>query len=523
MVASSAVLHFCVCSSPSFCSTQAIYMPKDSRKTNEFSAEVDDVKSLTAKGDDLWTAIKYQLRVKADPDSYQKWIEPLEATREGPNEFLVRLPNLVFYQGLHNNFLDLIEQLKSDLGFDNFIIRFEVLGLENPDEILNSHFKVDSVNSEESSDLTEIANFHEDGVDTQQNAFSRCLTTDQTLNSLYTFDNFVKGDSNQFAAATCLSAGENPGKAYNPLFIYGSSGLGKTHLLHAVGNLVMRNNPGAVVTYISSERFMNEMIYCLRFAKMWDFRQKYRNCDVFLVDDIQFISGKKATQEEFFHTFNSLYAAKKQIVITSDLFPKDIPDIEDRLRNRFQWGLIADIQPPSIEHRIAILHSKAEKLDIVLEHSVAEYIAKQAKRNVRELEGALLKINAVAKLQGEEITFDLATKLFKDNSLPQEASKGLAIDQVQKAVADRFKIRVSDLRSKRRQKIIAFPRQIAMYLSRKLTSASYPEIGEKFGGKDHTTILHAVKKIEEALDTDLDLRAHIEALERHLEQMEPRS
>jgi chromosomal replication initiator protein len=498
-------------------------MPRDSRKSNEIATEADDVKSLTAKGDDLWTTIKNHLKLKSDEDSYQKWIEPLEATREGPNEFLVRLPNLVFYQGLHNNFLDQVEQLKSDLGFDNFIIRFEVLGLENPDEILNSHFKSEGNSNEELTKSSDSTVSYSSDNDQQHAAFSRCLTTDLSLNSLYTFDSFVRGDSNQFAAATCLSAGENPGMAYNPLFIYGSSGLGKTHLLHAVGNLVMKNNPGAVVTYISSERFMNEMIYCLRFAKMWDFRQKYRNCDVFLVDDIQFISGKKATQEEFFHTFNSLYAAKKQIVITSDLFPKDIPDIEDRLRNRFQWGLIADIQPPSVEHRIAILHSKAEKLGLELDNSVAEYIAKHAKRNVRELEGALLKINAVAKLQGEEITYDLATKLFKDIMLPQEASKGLAIDQVQKAVADRFKIRVADLRSKRRQKIIAFPRQIAMYLSRKLTSASYPEIGEKFGGKDHTTILHAVKKIEEALDTDLDLRAHIEALERYLEQMEPRS
>lgn len=486
-------------------------------------SEVDDVKSLTDKGDDLWMSIKQQLKVMTDEDSYQKWIDPLEATREGPNELLVRLPNLVFYQGLHNNFLDQVEQLKSDLGFDNFIIRFEVLGLENPDEMFNSHFKIVGEDNNVSPPTQEVLSTAESDHEQQHAAFSRSLTTDISLNSSYTFNNFVKGDSNQFAAATCHSAGENPGKAYNPLFIYGSSGLGKTHLLHAVGNLVLKNNPDAVVTYISSERFMNEMIYCLRFAKMWDFRQKYRNCDVFLVDDIQFISGKKATQEEFFHTFNSLYAAKKQIVITSDLFPKDIPDIEDRLRNRFQWGLIADIQPPSIEHRIAILHSKAEKLGIFLESNVAEYIAKHAKRNVRELEGALLKINAFAKLQGDDINFDLATKLFKDTNLPQEASKGLAIDQVQKAVADRFKIRVSDLRSKRRQKIIAFPRQIAMYLSRKLTSASYPEIGEKFGGKDHTTILHAVKKIEEALDRDLDLRAHIEALERHLEQMEPRS
>jgi chromosomal replication initiator protein len=328
----------------------------------------------------------------------------------------------------------------------------------------------------------------------------------------------VKGDSNQFAVATCLSAAENPGKAYNPLFIYGSTGLGKTHLLHAVGNRVLANNPGAVVTYIPSERFMNEMIYCLRFSKMWDFRQKYRSCDVFLVDDIQFISGKKATQEEFFHTFNTLYSSKKQIVITSDLFPKDIPDIEDRLRNRFQWGLIADIQPPSIEHRIAILYSKAEKLGIRMRDDVAEYIAKHAKRNVRELEGALHRINAFAALQGESITMDLAVRTFRD--VLGEPPKRLTIETVQKTVADHFKLRVADLKSKRRQRAFAHPRQIAMFLARKLTNASYPEIGEKFGGKDHTTVMHNVRKIEDTLDKDLDLKAHVEALERQLEQLQ---
>ena len=263
---------------------------------------------------------------------------------------------------------------------------------------------------------------------------------------------------------------------------------------------------------------MNEMIYCLRFQKMWDFRQKYRNCDVLLVDDIQFISGKKVTQEEFFHTFNTLYAAKKQIVITSDMFPKDIPDIEERLRNRFQWGLIADIQPPSVEHRIAILNSKADTLKIRLGKDVAEYIARHAKRNVRELEGALHRLHAYAALQGEEITMDLALRTFRD--VMGEPPKRLTIETIQKIVAEHFKLRVADLKSKRRQQAIALPRQVAMYLARKLTNASYPEIGERFGGKDHTTVMHNVKKIEQTLDKDLDLKANLEALERQLEQLE---
>lgn len=463
----------------------------------------------------VWPAIKQKLKDELDGEAYLTWIEPLAGKPVSANEVVVSLPNLVFYQGIHNEYLGRIEHCKSTLGFDNVLLRFEVEGAPELDDVV-AETREEPVSAYK-ADGAAFASQSEPSPESG-NAFSRSLTNEGHLNRHYTFDTFVKGDSNQFAVATCLSAAENPGKAYNPLFIYGSTGLGKTHLLHAVGNLVLKNNPSAVVTYISSERFMNEMIYCLRFSKMWDFRQKYRSCDVFLVDDIQFISGKKATQEEFFHTFNTLYAAKKQIVITSDLFPKDIPDIEDRLRNRFQWGLIADIQPPSIEHRIAILLSKAAKLGIRLRDDVAEYIAKHAKRNVRELEGALHRINAFAALQGEDISMDLAVRTFKD--VLGEPPKRLTIETVQKTVADHFKLRVADLKSKRRQRAFAHPRQIAMFLSRKLTNASYPEIGEKFGGKDHTTVMHNVRKIEDTLDKDLDLKAHVEALERQLEQLQ---
>jgi chromosomal replication initiator protein len=491
----------------------------------------------------LWPAIKQKLRESLTPEIYATWLAPLEAKVTSEHEVVVYLPNLVFYQGIHDNFMDMIERCKANLGFEHILVRFEVEGTPSFDELaseltsekitlptasnarsgatavkesfVKENFFADSLPAatEPLKEVTGSAEQTEPGQ-----AFSRSLNSEGNLNRNYTFDSFVKGDSNQFAVATCLSAAENPGKAYNPLFIYGSTGLGKTHLLHAVGNRVLQTNPQAVVTYISSERFMNEMIYCLRFNKMWDFRQKYRHCDVFLVDDIQFISNKKATQEEFFHTFNTLYAAKKQIVITSDLFPKDIPDIEDRLRNRFQWGLIADIQPPSIEHRIAILLSKAEKLGIRMREDVAEYIAKHAKRNVRELEGALHRINAFSALQGEEITMDLAVRTFKD--VLGEPPKRLTIEIVQKIVADHFKLRVTDLKSKRRQRALAHPRQIAMYLARKLTNSSFPEIGDKFGGKDHTTVMHNVRKIEDCLTRDLDLKAHVEALERQIEQLQ---
>lgn len=350
--------------------------------------------------------------------------------------------------------------------------------------------------------------------------FSHTLSRKTKLNPNYTFDTFVRGPSNQFALAACYNVAENPGKTYNPLFIYGSTGLGKTHLLHAVGNHIIKTNPKATVAYISSERFMNELIYCLRHNKIIDFRQKYRHCDLFLMDDIQFISGNKAaTQEEFFHTFNTLYEAKKQIIITSDLFPQDIPDIEERLRNRFQWGLIADIQPPDIEHRIAILFSKAEQLGIRLSIDVAEYIANFVKRNIRELEGALHRLDAFATLHGRTLDKALAIETFS-NMLSEEPSKNqMLIDTVQKVVADHFQVKTSELKSKRRHKALTLPRQVAMYLSRKFTKTSYPEIGEKFGGKDHTTVIHAVRKITSERKKNMDIIVHLDALERVLERL----
>lgn len=338
-----------------------------------------------------------------------------------------------------------------------------------------------------------------------------------TLNPNYTFETFVRGASNDFAFATCAAVAENPGRTYNPLFIYGSTGLGKTHLLHAVGNRIRQINPDAVVTYITSERFMNELISCARFNKMYEFRQKYRHCDVFLIDDIQFIANKERTQEEFFHTFNTLYGAKKQIVITSDLIPQQIPGFEERLRNRFQWGLIADIQLPNLEHRMAILMDKAERMGLRLPENVVLYIATHARRDVRELEGALRRVNAYATFQGRPITVELAAETLQ--TVLGEGQRRLTIDTIQKTVAEHFKLRVSDLKSPRRQRALTVPRQIAMYLARTLTKSSFPEIAERFGGRDHTTVIHGVKKIETERDEDLELKATLDALERSLEQM----
>jgi chromosomal replication initiator protein len=347
--------------------------------------------------------------------------------------------------------------------------------------------------------------------------FVNSLSKIPKLNPTYTFSTFVRGPSNQFALATCQNVAENPGTSYNPLFLYGSTGLGKTHLLHAVGNMVASRHREAIVTYISSERFMNEMIYCIRHNKMWDFRQKYRHCDVFLMDDIQFISGNKsATQEEFFHTFNTLYESKKQIIITSDLFPQDIPDLEERLRNRFQWGLIADIQPPDVEHRIAILINKAEQMGVVLSYEIAEFIAINAKRNIRELEGALHRIVAFSALHGRPLDKRLAVETFE--SLLEDPPKKINIELIQKVVAQHFKIRITDLKSKKRLRILTVPRQIAMYLSRECTNASFPDIGEKFGGKDHTTVMHAFKKVSAEKESSAIIKNHLDILRRTLQE-----
>lgn len=447
-----------------------------------------------------WSMLCEQLRNLLDINQYRSWIEPLQATQISETEIVITIPNMVFYQGILDNYWGSFEQAKTLLGFENLLIRFEIKGEKNASEI-----EPENTQQFEQLGETEFAP-----------TVSKGLSKKCNLNLSYTFENFVRGESNQFAHATCLAVADAPGQTYNPLFIYGCTGLGKTHLMHAVGARVLQQNPSANITYISSERFMNEMIYCLRFNKMWDFRRKYRNCDVFLVDDIQFISGKERTQEEFFHTFNTLYEAKKQIVITSDLFPQDIPDIEERLRNRFQWGLIADIQAPSIEHRVAILQNKAANLRIHLNDDVGLYIAGYAKRNVRELEGALHRIAAFAALQGRPIDLELASETFQN--ILSDTPKRLTIEIILKTVADHFKVRVSEIKSKKRQRALTVPRQVAMYLSRIRTKASFPEIGTKFGGKDHTTVMHAVKKIERERHSDLDLKTSIESLERKLEQ-----
>ena len=334
--------------------------------------------------------------------------------------------------------------------------------------------------------------------------------TAEGLNPRYTFDTFVVGSSNQFAQAACQAVAELPSRAYNPLFIYGGVGLGKTHLLHAVGHQGVRLFPGMAVVYISSERFTNELINAIRYDRTAEFRARYRTIDLLLIDDIQFISGKERTQEEFFHTFNDLYESRKQIVVSSDCSPKEIPEIEERLRSRFEWGLIADIQPPDFETRVAILNKKAALERVRLTDDVAYLIASRIKSNIRELEGSLTRMIAFCALTGREMSVDLAQEVLGE--LWGEEEKIITIDQIQRKVCDFFGIRLSDLKAKTRTKAIAFPRQIAMYLARQLTHASLSEVGRAFGGKDHTTVLHAVDKVQTLLHEDPKLRKTVDGL-----------
>jgi chromosomal replication initiator protein len=311
----------------------------------------------------------------------------------------------------------------------------------------------------------------------------------------YTFDTFIVGPSNQFAHAACRAVAETPSRSYNPLFIHGGVGLGKTHLMHAIGHYVVQHHPGLVLTYISSERFMNEMINAVRFDRILDFRSRYRSVDVLLVDDIQFVSGKEGTQNEFFHTFNALHDAQKQIVISSDRPPGEIPALEERLRSRFEWGLIADIQVPDVETKAAILKRKAEEEGVPLGDDVAMFMASRIKSNVRELEGSLIRLIAYSSLTTKPLSIELAQDVLKN--VIDHDEKAITIEQIQKHVADYYHLKLSELKSRNNSKSVAMPRQVAMYLCKSLTHASLPEIGRSFGGKHHSTVIHSIKKVEE--------------------------
>lgn len=427
---------------------------------------------------ETWDKVLKILKVEIMSEvSYNTWIMGLKPIGIKNGVFMIDVPNELT--------LDIITQ------------RYKLLFKEAIKHVLNQEINVECVVGGLVKEKEEEASVKEEKKVVAQNA-----DTYGILNSKYTFESFVIGNSNRFAHAASVAVAESPANAYNPLFLYGGVGLGKTHLMHAIGHHIKENNPSAKVVYVSSEKFTNELINSIRYDKNLEFRNKYRSVDVLLVDDIQFIAGKESTQEEFFHTFNELYEARKQIIISSDRPPNEIPTLEDRLRTRFAWGLQADIQAPDFETRIAILKKKAEIENYVVSSDVMVYIASKIKSNIRELEGALIRVMAYSSLtNNKNITVDLAAEALKD-IISSSQTKNITIDLIQDVVANYYNLSIQELKSQRRTRNVAYPRQIAMYLSRKMTDMSLPKIGDEFGGRDHTTVIHAYEKISGAIKTD---------------------
>jgi chromosomal replication initiator protein len=440
---------------------------------------------------DLWNKVLSDIGEKISQKAFDIWLKPLNLIILSENHLELEVPNKFFKDWISENYQNLIKDSLFHLTNNHYDIQFRLK--EIGEEKLEKPKGMEKVPISRPVRKT----FKEDG-----------------MNPNYTFHDFVVGSCNQFAHAAALAVAKLPAKNYNPLFIYGGVGLGKTHLLNAIGNQIFENDPSANVCYITSEKFTNELINCLRYEKMADFRNKYRNRDVLLLDDIQFLGGKERTQEEFFHTFNSLYESHKQIVITSDKLPRDIPGLEERLRSRISWGLIADIQPPDIETKVAILCKKAELFNISLTNEVGLFLASHLGTNIRELEGALTRLRAYSSLTGSEITTGMAKETLKD--ILADRQKLISIENIQKTVAAFYNISVSDLKSSKKLKIYAIPRQVAMYLCRTMTHSSFPEIGEKFGGKDHSTVIHAFRQIEKRLTEDRELKNIIETLKNQL-------
>ena len=450
-----------------------------------------------------WVRILDALEKKINRHSYNTWLKPTRYSHISNGVLFVRVPSDE-YRKEGDKYADLIQEAVDDLGLGYQDVKF----VTPEDDPSNTPIRHNGGLSAYSAP----ANAAPMSLAPSQGRFD--WDSAAQLNPRYTFDAFVIGSGNQFAHAACQAVAERPSKAYNPLFLYGGTGMGKTHLMQAIGHEIKRRTPQAAICYVSSEKFTNEMINSLRYDKMISFRDKFRTVDVLLVDDIQFLAQKERTQEEFFHTFNALHESMKQIVIASDRPPKELAEFEDRLRSRFEWGLIGDIQPPDLETKVAILQKKAEQERVTLPTDVALYIASNIRSNVRELEGALIRLVAHSSLIGAEITLPYAQQVLK-NFIDSQARK-VTIESIQKAVAEQFGLRLVEIKAKNNSRSIVYPRQIAMYLAKHLTEASLPEIGRQFGGKHHTTVLHSIEKIEEQRKTDKDLNRLLNKLSETL-------
>ena len=435
-----------------------------------------------------WDRVLGKLETRVNAHSFSTWFRPTHFVSEDAVLLRIQVPNSWFAEWLRTNYLPLIQDALREMERPNVSVEF--VAAEG--------------NGNGRSGQATTTTAAERGV--AEHAAT-------SLNPRYTFEKFVVSSCNQFAHAASIAVAEQPSRAYNPLYIYGGVGLGKTHLMQAIGQRLGQRG-GARMRYISTEQFMNELINAIRFERTFEFKEKYRKVDLLLIDDIQFLAGKERTQEEFFHTFNALYDAQKQIVITSDCPPREIPTLEERLRSRFEWGLIADIQPPDLETKVAILRKKAEAEGSTLPDDVALFIATHSKSNIRELEGALIRAIAYASLSGRELSLEMAKETLKDLLVPE--SPAVTVETIQKLVADHFNLRVTELKSKTNSQQVAFPRQISMYLCKKMTSCSLPEIGKRFGGKHHSTVIHAIQKIEDMRKREKDFDRLVESFEQSL-------
>lgn len=445
---------------------------------------------ITQTKEELWEKILTQIAGKVGESSFELWFKPMKLAQIKEKNVIFEIPNRFFREWIDDNYPAILsEAIEAETG-QQVMVKFRVIDKE--DEALKK-------------------------IDTKlENRRTKLASRGIYLNPKYTFGSFVVGPSNQFAHAAAQRVAENPGTSYNPLFLYGGVGLGKTHLMNAIGNVIVDHNPNVVVHYVSAEQFVNEVVTALRHERMGEFKEKYRNADVLLVDDIQFIAGKTTTQEEFFHTFNALYSKQKQIVISSDRAPIDISDITDRMRSRFSMGLIADIQAPEVETKVAILYKKADAERMKLPEDVAYFIASRVKSNIRELEGCLIKIGAHASLAGVPVDLSLAKTVLKD--LIADEDKPVNVEGIQKVVCEFFGLKLNDLKAKRRTREISNARQIAMYICKQLTNLSLSEIGSLFGGKDHATVIYACKQVEEKRQRDETLNKTIENIIKRLKQ-----
>ncbi|UOQ49571.1 chromosomal replication initiator protein DnaA [Gracilibacillus caseinilyticus] len=446
--------------------------------------------------EDLWSNTLELIKDKVSKPSYDTWLKNTSVDHLKDDTVIISAPNEFTRDWLESRYTSIIAEALYELTGAKLAVKFVI---------------PDTLQEEEE----EVAQMKKKKTVASQNSET---SPKSMLNDKYTFETFVIGSGNRFAHAASLAVAEAPAKAYNPLFIYGGVGLGKTHLMHAIGHYVLDHNPSAKVVYLSSEKFTNEFINSIRDNRAVNFRNKYRNVDVLLIDDIQFLAGKEQTQEEFFHTFNTLHEENKQIIISSDRPPKEIPTLEDRLRSRFEWGLITDITPPDLETRIAILRKKAKAEGLDIPNEVMLYIANQIDTNIRELEGALIRVVAYSSLINQDIDASLAAEALKD-IIPSSRPKVITIQHIQEEVGKRYNVKIEEFAAKKRTKSIAFPRQIAMYLSRELTDFSLPKIGEEFGGRDHTTVIHAHEKISKLMGTDEQLSKEIEEIKEQLKSM----